>query len=182
MGFIPKYGGYKNLYSYQKAEIVYDATVYFCKKFMAKYDRTVSQMVQAARSGKQNIAEGSMASGLSKQTEIFLTNVALASLEELLLDYKDFLRTNNLPEWASDDARVLRIRELNTSVTKPTYSTFRQAIEHENPEISANAIICLIMITGYLLKKQIASLEVRLIEEGGIRERITKARKDHRKY
>ncbi len=181
MGFIPKYGGYRNLFSYQKAEIVYDATVYFCNRFMTKYDRTVDQMIQAARSGKQNIAEASMASGLSKQTEILLTNVALASLEELLIDYKDFLRTKNLSEWPKDDPKAIRIRELNRSVSQPTYSTFQKAIEHESPEISANAIICLIIITGYLLKKQIKSLEIAFVEEGGIRERMTKARKDSRK-
>lgn len=91
-GFIPAHGGYRNLLSYQKAEIVYDATVRFCKRFLHKHDRTVGQMVEAARSGKQNIIEGSMASGTSKETEIKLTNVARASLEELYADYGDFLR------------------------------------------------------------------------------------------
>jgi len=92
-GFIPKHGGYKNLLSFKKAEIVYDGTVYFCSRFFNKRDRTVDQMVQAARSGKQNIVEASMASGTSKETEIKLSNVARASLEELLNDYRDFLRT-----------------------------------------------------------------------------------------
>ena len=94
-GFIPQHGGYRNLLTYQKAEIIYDGTVYFTKRFFTKYDRTVDQMVQAARSGKQNIAEGSMASATSKETEIKLTNVARASLQELLIDYEDFLRTNS---------------------------------------------------------------------------------------
>src|SRR5580704_10955351 len=98
-GFIPPHGGYRNLISYRKAEIIYDGTVYFTKQFLKKYDRTIDQMVQAARSGKQNIAEASMASGTSKETEIKLTNVARASLEELLEDYRDFLRKNSLPEW-----------------------------------------------------------------------------------
>ena len=91
--FIPPHGGYKGLLSCQKAEMVYDATVIFCEKFLRKYDRTVDQMVQGARSGKQNIVEASMASATSKETEIKLTNVARASLEELLTDYHDFLRT-----------------------------------------------------------------------------------------
>jgi len=94
-GFIPKHGGYKKLLTYQKAEIIYDGTVYFTRRFFKPYDRTIDQMVQAARSGKQNIAEASMASATSKETEIKLTNVARASLEELMIDYQDFLRTNN---------------------------------------------------------------------------------------
>ncbi len=98
-GFIPIHGGYRNLISYQKSEIVYDGTVYFTKRFFQKYDRTIDQMVQAARSGKQNIAEASMASATSKETEIKLTNVARASLEELLIDYEDFLRTHKLKKW-----------------------------------------------------------------------------------
>ncbi|MGH2565220.1 MAG: four helix bundle protein [Ginsengibacter sp.] len=89
-GFIPVHGGYRKLITYQKAEIIYDGSVYFCHRFFQKYDRTIDQMVQAARSGKQNIAEASMASATSKETEIKLTNVARASLEELLIDYEDF--------------------------------------------------------------------------------------------
>ena len=98
-GFIPAHGGYRDLLSYRKSLIVYDATVQFCKRFLDKRDRTVDQMVQAARSGKQNIIEGSMASGTSKETEIKLMNVARASLEELLEDYRDFLRTNHGLLW-----------------------------------------------------------------------------------
>lgn len=105
-GFIPVHGGYRSLYSYQKAVIIYDGTVYFTGRFFHKYDRTVGQMVQAARSGKQNIAEASMASATSKETEIKLTNVALASLEELLIDYEDFLRTRKLPVWEKDHRLV----------------------------------------------------------------------------
>ena len=98
-GFIPQHGGYRHLITYQKAEIIYDGTVYFTKRFFGKFDRTIDQMVQAARSGKQNIVEASMASATSKETEIKLTNVARASLEELKIDYKDFLRTNKLELW-----------------------------------------------------------------------------------
>lgn len=98
-GFIPDHGGYRNLFSYLKAEIIFDGTVYFTDRFFNKYDRTIGQMVQAARSGKQNIAEGSIASATSKETERKLTNVARASLEELQLDYEDFLRIRKLPIW-----------------------------------------------------------------------------------
>ncbi len=100
--FIPKHGGYGSLLSYQKSQIVYDGTVYFTKRFFSKFDRTVDQMVQAARSGKQNIVEASAASATSKETEIKLTNVARASLEELLIDYRDFLRINKFTEWDKD--------------------------------------------------------------------------------
>jgi len=180
-GFIPVHGGYRNLFSYQKAEIIYDGTVYFTNRFFNKYDRTVGQMVQAARSGKQNIAEGSMASATSKETEIKLTNVARASLEELQIDYEDFLRTNKLPIWDKDHRLVARLRELNKSATNPTYETFRKAIEHENPEICANTMITLIKITTWLLKQQIKQLEDAFIKEGGLRERMTKARLEERK-
>lgn len=180
-GFIPQHGGYRNLFSYQKAEIIYDATVYFTNRFFHPYDRTVGQMVQAARSGKQNIAEGSMASATSKETEIKLTNVARASLEELQIDYEDFLRTRKLPIWGKDHRLVARVRELNKSNPIPTYETFRKAIEHENPEICANTMITLIKICTYLLSQQIKKLEIAFVKEGGLRERMTRARIEERK-
>lgn len=180
-GFIPTHGGYRSLFSYQKAEIIYDGTVYFTNRFFHKYDRTVGQMVQAARSGKQNIAEASMASGTSKETEIKLTNVARASLEELQIDYEDFLRTQKLPLWEKEHRLVNRLRELNKSAPKPTYQTFQKAIEHESPEICANTMISLIKICTYLLKQQIKQLEIAFIKEGGLRERMTKARSDERR-
>ncbi len=179
-GFIPVHGGYRNLFGYQKAEIIYDGTVYFTNRFFHKYDRTVGQMLQAARSGKQNIAEASMASGTSKETEIKLTNVARASLEELLIDYEDFLRTQKLPIWAKDHRLVARLRELNTSTPKPTYTTFVKAIEHESPEICANTMISLIRICTYLLKQQIKQLETAFVKEGGLKERMFKARLEER--
>jgi len=180
-GFIPVHGGYHKLFSYQKAEIIYDGTVYFTNRFFNKYDRTVGQMVQAARSGKQNIAEGSMASATSKETEIKLTNVARASLEELQIDYADFLRTNKFPLWDKGHRLVARLRELNKSVPNPSYDTFKKAIEHESPEISANTMITLIKITTWLLKQQIRQLEIAFLKEGGLRERMTKARIEERK-
>ncbi len=178
-GFIPTHGGYMNLLSYQKAEIIYDGTVYFTRRFFSKYDRTVDQMVQAARSGKQNIAEASMAAAMSKETEIKLTSVARASLEELKLDYEDFLRSKGLPIWGKEHRLVTRFRELNRSA-ESCYQTFRKAIEHPDPEISANVMRCLITVTTWLLKKQMDTLEKRFLEEGGVKEKMLAARLAHR--
>ena len=174
-GFIPKHGGYNNLLSYQKAEIVFDATNYFCARFIGKLSRTHDQMVQAARSGKQNIVEGSMASGTSKETELKLTNVARSSLEELLTDYLDFLRLHGAEEWPRDHRYSIRLRELNRT-PNATYKTFQKGIEHSDPTISANVIIGVIRVTCYLLDQQIRSLEKAFIKEGGLRERMTQAR------
>jgi four helix bundle suffix protein len=178
-GFIPPHGGYRNLITYQKSEIIYDGTVYFTKRFFGKYDRTVDQMVQAARSGKQNIAEASMASAASKQSEIMLTNVARASLEELLIDYEDFLRTNKLPLWGKEHRLTVRFRELNRT-PDATYQTYIKAIENPEPEICANSMICLIKVVTYLLNQQLKALEKAFINEGGLRERMTKARLNQR--
>lgn len=134
--FIPPHGGYKTLLSYQKAEIIYDATVRFCDRFFDKRDRTHEQMVQAARSGKQNIIEGSMASATSKETELKPTNVARASLEELLADYRDFLRTHDLDEWHQEHPYARRLRKLNR-IRHATYDTFRKGIEHPDPAVCA---------------------------------------------
>lgn len=173
--FIPAHGGFRNLITYQKSEIIYDGTVYFCSKFFKKYDRTIDQMVQAARSGKQNIAEASMASGTSKETEIKLTNVARASLGELLLDYEDYLRINKLTRWDRNHRLSKRFSELNRT-SNATYDTFKKALENEDPEISANFLYCLINVTMYLLSQQLKVLEKAFINEGGLRERMTKAR------
>ena len=178
-GFIPPHGGYQQLFSYRKAEIVYDATVYFCARFLDKRDRTYDQMIQAARSGKQNIVEGSMASATSKETEIKLTNVARASLEELLIDYRDFLRLRHLEEWPKDHPYVQRLRQLNR-VPDATYETFRKGIENSDPAICTNVIIGLIKVATYLLDRQIRQLERAFVEEGGIRERMTRARLTYR--
>ncbi|MBA3901148.1 MAG: four helix bundle protein [Bacteroidetes bacterium] len=178
-GFIPKHGGYHNLITYQKSEIIYDGTIYFTKRFFQKYDRTIDQMVQAARSGKQNIVEASMASGTSKEMEIKLTNVARASLEELLIDYEDFLRTNKLPKWDKEHKLVARLRELN-KIPKANYEIFKKGIENESPEICANVMIGLIKVVSYLLSKQIKALEIAFVNEGGLRERMTKARINQR--
>jgi four helix bundle suffix protein len=178
-GFIPVHGGYRKLITYQKSEIIFDGTKYFCARFFNKYDRTIGQMEQAARSGKQNIAEASMASATSKETEIKLTNVARASLEELLIDYQDFLRTKKLPQWERNHRLSLRFDELNKT-PNATYATFEKAIENPAPEICANVMICLIKVTTYLLGRQIEALEKAFIREGGLRERMTKARMEER--
>ena len=174
-GFIPKHGGYERLLSYQKAIAIYDGTCYFCKKYFHPYDRTIDQMVQAARSGKQNIVEGSMASGTSKEMEIKLTNVARASLEELLDDYKDFLRNRKLQIWNKQHPYY---PQLHKRITTPnaTYATYQKGIESPDPEVSANVMIGLINLTSYLLAKQIKSLEDEFLYNGGLRERMSQAR------
>ena len=174
-GFIPPHGGYAGLLSYQKAEIVYDATVRFCDRFIDRHDRTRDQMIQAARSGKQNIIEGSMASATSTETEIKLTNVARASLEELLADYRDFLRVRNLEEWSRDHPYTARLSQLNRT-PGANYETFRKGIENPDPAICANVIIGLIKVTSYLLDQQLRRLERDFVEKGGLRERMTRAR------
>jgi four helix bundle suffix protein len=179
-GFIPAHGGYKKLLSYRKAEIVYDATIHFCDRFIDKRSRTHDQMIQAARSGKQNIIEGSMASATSKETEIKLTNVARASLEELLADYRDFLRVRGMQEWPKGHPYTIRLRELNR-ITNATYETFRKGIENPNPAICANVIIGLVRVASYLLDRQLRQLEQAFVKEGGLRERMTRARLDERK-
>jgi four helix bundle suffix protein len=173
-GFIPKHGSYRKLLSFKKAEIVYDITYRFTQSFLKKGDRTIDQMVQAARSGKQNIAEGSKASGTSKETEIKLTNVARASLEELLIDYEDFLRVRDLAKWEKESKEALYIRKISDGTD--TYETYREFCETRPPEIIANIAICLINQANYLLDRQIRRLEQDFIKEGGLRERMTKVR------
>lgn len=175
-GFIPQHGGYKNLMSYQKTVIIYDATVYFCKRFYPNNKRQTDQMEQAARSGKQNIVEGSLASATSKQTEIFLTNVAKASLGELLEDYEDFLRINKLIIWQKEHSSAIYLTQLSR-ISEESYSTYACFIENKSPEISANTIRHLILQALFMLRRQIQRLESDFLTEGGIRERMTVARK-----
>lgn len=174
-GFIPPHGGYRTLLSYRKAEIVYDLTVRFCARFLEKRDRTIDQMVQAARSGKQNIAEASQASGTSTETEIKLTNVARASLEELLVDYEDYLRVRRLPRWAKDSREARYIRNLGGSRSE-SYEQYRAFVETRPDHIVANIALCLIHQANYLLDRQVRSLEQAFLERGGIRERMTRSR------
>lgn len=177
---IPTHGGYRGLKSYQVAEIVHDATVVFCGRFIDSRSRTNDQMVQAARSGKQNIAEGSTASATSKKTELKLTGVARASLEELLLDYVDFLRQHKLPLWPKEHPRV---REVRSFAYRPdrTYTTYRTYFEKADPETAANAAICLIHQANYLLDRQLRTLEKEFVEEGGFTERLHRVRSQARK-
>jgi four helix bundle protein len=137
---IPPHGGYRNLKSFQHAELVYDATAKFCDRFIDKRSRTHDQMVQAARSGRQNIAEGSQASGTSKKFELKLVGVAQASLEELLLDFEDFLRQRGLSLWAKSHPTAQVVRRLAYQADRP-YSTYSSYIEKAPPETSANTIM-----------------------------------------
>lgn len=178
-GFIPPHGHYQKLLSYQKAEVVYDLTCRFCERFLKRGDRTIDQMVQAARSGKQNIVEGSKASGTSKEMEIKLTNVARASLEELLMDYQDYLRVRDLPIWAKDSKEAQFVRKLGRKQPM-TFELFREFCETRSAEVLANIAICLIHQTNYLLDQQIRRLEQDFIKEGGLRERMTKVRLQNR--
>lgn len=173
--FIPPHGGYENLLSFQKARIIYDATVWFCGRYLKRGDRTNDQMIQAARSGKQNILEGSQASATSKKTELRLTNVARASLEELLEDYRDFLRVRASRPWDKNSREAMFVRKLGRQ-PDVTYETYRTYIETRPPEVAANIIICLIHQTNYLLDQQIRQLEKAFLWEGGLSERMTRAR------
>jgi four helix bundle suffix protein len=173
--FIPPHGGYQNLLSYQKALVVYNATVRFCERFLQKRDRTYDQMVQAARSGKQNIIEASQASGTSKEMEIKLVNVARASLEELLEDYRDFLRVRGARFWDKNSREALFVRKLGANKNS-SYETYKPYIESRPPEIVANILLCLIHQTSYLLDQQLRQLEQAFVKEGGLRERMTRAR------
>jgi four helix bundle suffix protein len=137
-------------------------------------------MVQAARSGKQNIVEGSCISGTSRKLELNLTNVARASLEELLEDNRDFMRIRGIAEWDRGHTGTRRMQQLNRS-PGANYETFRPAIEHEDPAVCANAIAGLVKLTSYLLDRQIRSLEKAFIENGGLSEAMTRARLTHRK-
>src|SRR5258705_11835940 len=158
---IPAHGGYRELKSFQHAELVYDGTVKFCDRFIDRRSRTHDQMVQAARSGRQNIAEGSQASGTSKKTELKLVGVARASLDELLLDYEDFLRQRGLPAWSKDDPEAREVRAVGagryrtdqSDQTDPTdhRKVYSKWLDHVDPAGIANARSCVIHQANYLL-------------------------------
>jgi len=176
---IPPHGGYRELQSYQMAEIVFDATAVFCDRFIDRRSRTLDQMVQAARSGKQNIAEGSMASGTSKKTELKLIGVARASLEELLLDFQDYLRQKGFPLWGKDHEQARKVRALAHERNR-SYKTYRTYFEEQEPEIAANAAVCLIHQTNYLLDQQLRALEKEFLKEGGFTEKLYRVRSQMR--
>lgn len=178
-----KHGGYRSLKSYQTTTLIYDLTVEFCNLYMTyptnKSYRTYDQMVQAARSGRQNIAEGSQASATSKKTEIKLVGVARASLEELLIDYEDFLRQRGFDLWGKDDSRAKNVRALAYKTDK-TYMTYKSYLS--KPEIAANSIICLIHQANFLLDKQLQALEKFFVTEGGYSEELFRKRRENRTY
>ncbi len=180
--FIPPHGGYEQLASYRKALIIFQATYYLAAKWIRMGSRTRDQMEQSARSGKQNIVEASLASATSKQTEIHLTNVAKASLGELLEDYKDFLLLRGLPVWDKDSPRSQDIRRLarGTDGMGATFDTYRRHVESDDPEVVGNVMVCLCNQACFLLNRQIRQLEQAFLQEGGIRERMTRARVEAR--
>ena len=200
---IPKHGGYRKLKSFQIAQLCYDVTVRFCDRYIERRSRTHDQMVQAARSGVQNIAEGSEASGTSKKMELKLTNVARASLEELRLDYEDFFRHRGLAQWASEDPRraalVARrctkaeevaewVREIHgrdrlngpRKVNDPSIKSI-SSTQSTYPEIAANATLVLIGVACALLDRQIAAQAAAFTTEGGFTERLYRIRSERRK-
>jgi four helix bundle suffix protein len=201
---IPKHGGYRKLKSFQLAQLCYDVTVRFCDRYISPRSRTHDQMVQAARSGVQNIAEGSKASGTSKKMELKLTNVARASLEELRLDYEDYLRHRNLPLWTEDDPRraALVARRCTTADAVAKWVQDMHGLNGQNgldgqrntpsiksissrrstyAEIAANAALILIGVACALLDRQIAAQAAAFTEEGGFTERLHRIRTDKRR-
>ncbi len=182
-------GGYRSLRSFRVTTIIYDAMVSFCDRFLDKHSRTIDQMVQAARSGRQNIAEGSRAAATSSQTELRRVNVARASLDKLLLDYEDFLRRRGLPQWEKDDPQALEVRAVGKKIRTDRSDQTDQSdlklyaawLNHDDPAVVANAVICLIHQANYLLDRQIAGLERQFVEEGGYSERLAAARIEQRK-
>ncbi len=177
---IGPHGGYRSLKSYQMAEIIYDATAVFCNLFVDRRSRTYDQMLQAARSGKQNIAEGSMVSGTSKKSELKLIGIARASLEELLLDYNDFLRHRGLALWEKGYQKAQAIRKLAWERNR-SYKTYMTYIESSSPEVAANTLICLIHQANYLLDQQLRQLEKQFLEKGGFTEKLYQVRQQVRR-
>jgi four helix bundle suffix protein len=202
---IPLHGGYRKLKSFQVAQLAYDVTVRFCDRYISPRSRTHDQMVQAARSGVQNIAEGSQASGTSKKTELKLTNVARASLEELRLDYEDYLRQRGLVQWPREDARRAELIAARPATADDVAAWARAVHGHDGqsgqhgrgkaglkstgstqytvstfPEIAANGALALLAVACSLLDRQIATLEKNFVEEGGFTERLYRVRSERR--
>lgn len=175
---IPRKGNYKALITYQKAEAIYDMTFYFCEHYLRRDDRTVDQMVQAARSGKQNIAEGSAASATSSEMEIKLVSVAKASLQELLEDYEDYLRTRGHEQWAEHSKEWDAMRKLGREHNGSAF--FMEMVKIRPPETIANMVIILIKQTDYLLYRQLKALEEAFLDDGGMREKMTRLRIERR--
>ena len=169
------HGGYKKLIVYRKSDIVYEGTVLFCRRFFpSRGDRTVDQMIQAARSCKQNIAEGSAASGTSKETELKLTNVARATLDELMEDYRDYLKSHGLREWLADGEKALAARDFAKSHVD--WPDWKEIFETRPAETFANLMLTLCNQTSYLLGRMIERQEADFRKYGGVRERMHAAR------
>lgn len=178
--FLALKGNYRNLIAFQKAECIYDITYYFAHHYLVDgKDRTVDQMVQAARSGKQNIAEGSSAATTSRESELKLINVAKASLQELLLDYEDWLRVRDMEPWALDDPRCEQARKAVAQHNDSAY--YREAIKERTPETIANIAITLIHQADVMLRRLLEHLQKDFLEQGGIKEEMTRARIEYRK-
>ena len=176
--FLPQHGHYRHLRVYQVTEMIYDITFYFTQRYLSKGDRTVDQMVQAARSGKQNIAEGNQAAATSSETEIKLTNVAKASLEELLDDYEDYLRVRNLEQWGNLHPRYEKMREYARS--EQIRKEYAEMVQRMNDEEIANLSITLIHQAIYMLHKLLVTMQDRFVKEGGIKERMFQSRVEYR--
>jgi four helix bundle suffix protein len=181
---IPSHGGFRGLKSFQISRLIFDITIRFCNRFIGLKSRTHDQMVQAARSGVQNIAEGSQASGTSKKTELKLTNVARASLEELRLDYEDFLRQRQLPMWKYDDLRrqdLIRRRFTEADQFALWVQQLHKEQQGSIEEIAANGLLALLAAACSLLDRQIAAQAKAFQEEGGFTERLYHHRMAKRK-
>lgn len=178
------HGNYQSLHSFQKAEAIYDITCFFCSRFLSRGDRTIDQMVQAARSGKQNIIEGCKASATSAETEIKLVNVAKASLHELRADYEDYLRKISYTDpikgriWEKNSVEEKKMYELGRVHNDAAF--YMKIVMIRPPETIANIAICLLKQTDYLLFKLLQALEKQFLAEGGLRERMTRLRIEER--
>lgn len=180
---LPKHGGYKNLLSYQLAELVFDITVLFCEKYVRISDRTNDQMVQSARSGFQNIAEGSVDSGVSKKSEIKLTGIAIGCLDELAKDYQKYLQKKKLEEWLPQHPALLDLKGRQVKSLAEFRKWVKAAWERSGKavppdQISANGVLSLLNLALYLTRKQLSALEKKFLEEGGVTERMYRLRKE----
>lgn len=177
---IPQKGNYRRLLSYQKTEVIYEMTYYFCHRFLERGDRTVDQMVQAARSGKQNIVEGCMASSTSAKTELKLINVAKASLHELREDYLDYLRTRGHQQWEEGSVEWTAMRKLGARCNDA--AAYMKLCETRAPETIANMVLVLLAQADYLLYRQLQRLEQDFLKQGGFSERMDRLRRNNRGY
>lgn len=174
-------GGYRNLRAFQTTTVIYDGTVAFCDRFIRSH-KLHDQMTGAARSGRQNIGEGSRAGAVSAESELKLVNVARASQDELLMDFEDFLRQKQLRQWGKDDAEAIAVRSVakREGDAPLEYKDYARWLDHEDPGQRANCLICLIHQANYLLDRLISRLEQNIIQHGGYREQLTAKRLEER--